>query len=158
VPRRRLAAIAVLSLAGLSAFTVSARGADEVRKDESFLTAETAGVLNMEGGDCFDDPVYDESQGVEVANHQDCASADNQVYGFFQVEGDAFDRAGLAKKGWDGCRVGFTTYWKNAEDSGLDFYPVLPTRVTWEEQEDRTVMCVVYNSHGKLEGAPLPTQ
>jgi hypothetical protein len=152
-----LAVAFALTGAGFGAFAFAAHGDDERRKDETFLTAETVGVTNVEGGDCFSDPAYDETQRTDIVEHQGCEAADNQAYGFFQLDDASFDTAEVARKGWDGCRAGFTSYWEDENASGLAFYPVLPTATSWADYDDRTVMCVVYNPRGQLEGSPLPT-
>ena len=122
-------------------------------KDDLFITAQTPGILDIEGGECFDDPAYSPGAGEPVVLYVPCAQgADNQVYGFVSAPDAAYDRDRLASFAWDRCGRGHTAYWP---ESTLDFYPVLPTAETWADG-DRDVMCVVYDPKGRLPGSVLP--
>jgi hypothetical protein len=157
MPRRVLASL-LIALGVVALVAAFASGDDPVYKDDTFLDAESLGVLHMEGGDCFSDPVWSEADGQDIVEYTGCEpEADNQAYGFFQATDGPWDRERVAAEAEKGCETGFTTYWKSGE-SGLDFYAVLPTERTWTESEDRTVMCVVYNPRGELAGSPLPLQ
>lgn len=122
-------------------------------KDDRFITAQTSGILDIEGGECFTDPVYSPGAGEPVVLYVPCAQgADNQVYGFVHADDGGYDRARLASFAWDRCGRGHAAYWP---ESTLDFYPVLPTAETWADG-DRDVMCVVYDPRGRLPGSVLP--
>ena len=122
-------------------------------KDDLFITAQTSGILDIEGGECFTDPAYSPGAGEPVVLYVPCAQgADNQVYGFVHAADGAYDRDRLASFAWDRCGRGHAAYWP---ESTLDFYPVLPTAETWADG-DRDVMCVVYDPKGRLPGSVLP--
>lgn len=122
-------------------------------KDESFITAETSGILDIEGGECFTDPAYSPGAGEPVVLYTPCTQGgDNQAYGFVHAADGPYDRARLTAFGWERCGRGFTTYWP---ESALDYYPILPTPETWADG-DRDVMCVVYDPAGRLPGSMLP--
>ncbi|MEO3808563.1 hypothetical protein ABGB17_06145 [Sphaerisporangium sp. B11E5] len=125
-----------------------------VTKGDTFLNARTTGVLNIENGECFDDPAYSAGAGEDVVVYRPCAEgAGNQVYGFVHAEDGPWDRPALAAFAWESCGRGFAHYWPG--ETRLDFYPVLPTAETWADG-DRDVMCVVYDPAGRLARSALP--
>jgi hypothetical protein len=127
-----------------------------VVKGDGFITAETPGILNIEGGECFDDPAYDRGANEILVLYRPCEeSADNQAYGFLHAADGPWDQAKLRDFAWDGCRAAFVRRWTSTSVSNLDFYPILPTEETWADG-DRTVMCAVYNPTGRLADSVLP--
>jgi hypothetical protein len=158
---RAMTAARVLTLAavlGACALTFNQAGAVEdlvVDKDERFITAQTSGILDIEGGECFDDPAYLVSAGEKVVRYRPCTEkADNQVYGFKHAADGPWEPATLTRFAWDSCGADFARRWAGAAGR-LDFYPVMPTNETWADG-DRDVMCVVYNPRGKLTNSVLP--
>jgi hypothetical protein len=126
-----------------------------VHKDEHFITAETSGILDIEGAECFDDPAYLASAGEKVVLYKPCTEkADNQSFGFKQAPDGPWDQVSLTRFAWDSCGVDFAGRWPGSAGR-LDFYPVMPTAETWADG-DRDVMCVVYNPRGKLTNSVLP--
>ncbi|OZV77142.1 hypothetical protein CA850_24325 [Micromonospora echinospora] len=151
---RRPAAAAV-SVAALGTLFVSPTPPVLV-KDDRFITAATTGILDIEVTECFDDPAYSRSANEEVVRYRPCGErADNQAYGIVHVPDGPFDPDALATFAWDSCERGFAHYWGSREESGLDYYPIVPTAETWADG-DRDVMCAVYNPQGKLPGSALP--
>ncbi|WP_199442090.1 hypothetical protein [Umezawaea beigongshangensis] len=149
-----LTGVLLLCLAALT--PVAAPPAAPPVKDDAFLTAATTGILDIEGGECFDDPAYLPSAGEPVVLYKPCAEqADNQSYLFAHAEDGPWDRTGLVEFARAGCGAEFTRRWGDRATSGLDFYPVLPTEETWADG-DRDVMCVVHRPGGKLSGSVLP--
>ncbi|WP_433530427.1 hypothetical protein ACQPYA_30465 [Micromonospora sp. CA-263727] len=128
-----------------------------ILKDEHFITAQTPGILDIEGGECFDDPADLPEAGGVVVVYRPCAqTADNQSYGFVHADVDAaWDPAALAAFAWRACRQLFVRTWPDDQARGLRFYPILPTVETWADG-DRDVMCVAYRQGGRLPGSMLP--
>jgi hypothetical protein len=142
----------ILSAVLLGGLTTAAPRPDAVVKDDRFLTAQTPGILNIEAGECFDDPAYDAGFADVLVIYRPCVEgADNQTYGFFQVPDGGWDEARLRMYAWDGCRRAQARRWPGG-DPGVSLYPVLPTPETWADG-DRTVMCVRYRPTGKLSPA-----
>ncbi|MFI7079787.1 hypothetical protein ACIBO1_21030 [Micromonospora sp. NPDC049903] len=141
----------------LGALVGSSAPAAVVIKDEHFISAQTPGVLDIEGGECFDDPVHLPEAGGTVVRYRPCAlTADNQTYGFVHADDDAdWAPAALGEFAWGACRDLFTRTWPDGQDRDLRFYPVLPTEETWAAG-DRDVMCVAYRPGGRLSGSMLP--
>ncbi|MBM7784792.1 hypothetical protein [Tenggerimyces flavus] len=126
-----------------------------VVKDETFLTAETAGVLAIEGGECFTDPAYSKQAKADEVVFTKCEGADNQAFAFFPLTSGSWSSARVAREGLAGCRSRFEKLWTGDQRSDLGFYPVLPTQATWE-YGDHDVMCVVYRPDGPLSASVIP--
>ncbi|TDB94264.1 hypothetical protein E1091_11135 [Micromonospora fluostatini] len=127
-----------------------------VHKDDTFITAQTAGILTIEGGECFTDPAYSSRAGEVVVLYRPCEErADNQSYAFLHAAEGPWDRPALVSFAWDGCGRDFTRRWGSRESSGLDYYPILPTEETWADG-DRDVMCAVYRPGGQLTRSMVP--
>ncbi|GAA5069349.1 hypothetical protein HNP84_008945 [Thermocatellispora tengchongensis] len=125
-------------------------------KTDAFITAETSGILLIEGGECFSDPAYDPGAGEPIVLYTPCAEgADNQSFGFVHVPDGPYDRAALAAFAWRGCGARFAELWGDSKDSSLDYYPIMPTAETWADG-DRDVMCAAYRPSGRLTGSVLP--
>ncbi|MFD7895180.1 hypothetical protein ACFV0C_07350 [Streptomyces sp. NPDC059568] len=147
---------AVPSLLALGTLLVEP-SAVAVHKDDTFITAETSGILLIEGAECFTDPTYSVTADEKVVLYRACREgAANQSYGFLEAEDGAYDRPALADFAWRGCERGFRVHWTSREKSGLDFFPILPTEETWADG-DRDIMCAVYDPHGDLKASVLPT-
>lgn len=120
------------------------------------MDAQTTGVLDIEGGDCFSDPTYSESAAEDIVVYSPCdEGADNQAYHFVHAPDGAWDRDRVAELGWEGCGEEFRSRWVSQEESGLDFFPILPTEQTWADG-DRVIMCAVYDPDGQLTESALP--
>src|SRR5688500_15527682 len=103
-PLARIAGI-LLSAALIGGLVTGASRPDTVVKDDSFLDAETPGVLNIEAGECFDDPAYDIAFADVIVVYRPCVEgAQNQSYGFLQALDGDWDEAALRAFAWDGCR------------------------------------------------------
>ncbi|WP_440063478.1 hypothetical protein [Streptosporangium sp. OZ121] len=125
-------------------------------KDETFVTARTSGILHIEAGECFTDPAYSGEAAEVVVLYTPCHErAANQSYGFVHAPDGEWDPAALSAFAWRSCRRGFDSHWSGESASGLNFYPILPTRETWAGG-DRDVMCVVYSPDGPMDGSALP--
>ena len=150
-----LAVVAVVA----ALLPVAEPAAPAAAKGDAFITAQTAGILTIEGGECFSDPFHSPSAGQVIVIYTPCDKpVDNQAYGFLHADDGRWDRAVLAEFAWTGCARGFAHYWPgDAAGAGtaLDFYPILPTEETWADG-DRDIMCVVYNRVGRLPGSMLP--
>ncbi|MEV0607334.1 hypothetical protein AB0I61_13300 [Polymorphospora rubra] len=125
-------------------------------KGDTFIDAQTAGILDIEGGECFSDPGYLARAGEVVVLYRSCDDgAYNQSYAFLHASDGPWNRPALAAFAWAGCERDFQARWGSREASGLDFYPILPTEETWANG-DRDVMCAVHNPQGALGGSKLP--
>ncbi len=141
--------------AGLALAVLSGCGGT-THKDDTLMDAQTTGVLDIEGGECFSDPTYSEAAAEEVVLYTSCEDgADNQSYHFVHAPDGAWDRDQVAELGWEGCGEEFRNRWISQEESDLDFFPILPTEQTWADG-DRVIMCAVYDPDGQLTESALP--
>ncbi|WP_434743467.1 hypothetical protein [Micromonospora sp. SH-82] len=125
-------------------------------KDDTFVDAQTNGILTIEGGECFTDPAYSTRLGDVVVLYASCEEgADNQSYAFLHAPDGPWDRPGLVEFARAGCGRDFARRWTSREASGLDHYPVLPTEETWADG-DRDVMCVVYRPGERITRSLVP--
>lgn len=84
-------------------------------RGDGFITAQTAGILTIEAGECFSNPFHSRAANEIVVIYTPCDQpVDNQSYGFLHAEEGSWDRAALAAFAWAGCRRGFDTYWPAA--------------------------------------------
>lgn len=148
VPARRpLAVLVLLALAACGG---------PAHKDDTFVDAGVTGLLDIELTECFSDPEYSQLAGEDVVLYLPCdEGADNQSFMFVQAPDGPWDRAAVAELGWDECGRGFEQQWTSQDESGLDYYPILPTPETWADG-DRAVMCAVYDPDGQLQDSVLP--
>ncbi|TDD66423.1 hypothetical protein E1262_21975 [Jiangella aurantiaca] len=125
-------------------------------KDDAFIDAGVTGLLDIELTECFSDPEYSEFAGEDVVVYTPCPDgADNQSYLFVHAPDGPWDRDAVAELGWAECGKGFEQQWTSKDESGLDYYPILPTAETWADG-DRAIMCAVYDPDGRLEDSVLP--
>ncbi|MEO3743460.1 hypothetical protein [Plantactinospora sp. B5E13] len=155
LPSRRWAVAATVgALAAL--FAIEPSVSAPLTKTDTFITAETSGILTIEGGECFTDPAYSARVAEVMVRYQPCEEgADNQSYAFLRAADGPWDRPTLAAYAWQGCGGFFDRRWPDGDRGTLDFYPVLPTAQTWADG-DRTVMCAVYRPGGRLTDSVLP--
>lgn len=74
-------------------------------KGETFITAETGGLLHIEAGECFTDPAYSPEAAEVVVLYTPCEEqAANQSYGFVHAPDGEWDPAALATFAWESCR------------------------------------------------------
>ncbi|MEV0381297.1 hypothetical protein [Nonomuraea sp. NPDC050643] len=124
-------------------------------KTAGFITAETTGILLIEGGECFSDPTYSPGAGERIVLYTPCdGGADNQSYGFTHMPDGPYDRRALTAFGWRSCGERYAGLWGGVRDD-LKYYPIMPTAETWADG-DRDVMCAVYRPTGRLTASALP--
>ncbi|WP_326557098.1 hypothetical protein [Micromonospora sp. NBC_01796] len=152
--RRRWAAVAAVAL--IAVFPKAEPAQPIAVKGDDFISAATTGILNIEGGECFSDPAYSKRSNDVVVIYKECEErADNESYGFVHVADGEWNRPAVAAYGWAECGKDFQRRWGTPEESGLNFFPILPTAETWADG-DRDIMCVVYNPDGKITRNMVP--
>ncbi|MBT8404393.1 MAG: septum formation family protein [Gemmatimonadetes bacterium] len=141
---------------GLLALVVFA--ACDAQRDESGAISEAGdvSVFSIQIGDCFDDA--DDGEVMEVGGIPCSEPHDNEVYALFDLVDDAWpgDEA-VNETAGAGCRERFAAaIGADYEDSILMFYPMTPTQGSWDELDDREVVCVAYHmEQEKLTGSVL---
>ena len=154
------AALVVLSL-GLAACS----SGDEATRDESGAVA-TQGQLDafaVELGDCIQDPTAgaapDEEAEVQSIEAVPCSEPhDGEVYHVFDMpdaEEYPGDDAVLAAVE-EGCKGAFPDFVGKAyEESTLDFLSLQPTEETWNQMDDREIVCIVVDPSGEKKTGSL---
>ena len=111
---------------------------------------EQGNVFDLEEGTCFDDPgVGEEITDVPVI---DCEEPhDNEVYETFAIpDGDYPGDEAVATAADEGCIEAFDDWAGIAyADSRLFASYFAPTQQSWEQLEDREVVCYVYDVDGE---------
>lgn len=106
-------------------------------------------------GECVQDP--DDTAEVGELDKVDCDQAhDNEVIAVFDLSGDAFPGTDdVQAQAQERCVEEFEPYVGSTyEESDLDVYTISPTEETWEEADDREVICAVFPLDGStMEGS-----
>ena len=127
------------------------------RDDTGAIVAEgSVDAFNMRVGDCFDDgSTFDDSEVNSVAGIPCAQPHDNEVYALFDVTQTSFPGEAIAEIAHEGCLARFEGFvGKDYDSSQLDIATLYPSRESWQQQNDREVVCVVYDMDAnKLTGS-----
>jgi len=132
----------------------------EVDRDETGAIVD-AGSLNafqMRVGDCFDDgsAFAEENASIGSVPGVPCANPhDNEVYAVFDISAASFPGDAMADMAHDACLERFEAFvGKDYDSSSLDIATLYPSRDSWNAQNDREVVCAVYDIElAKLTGS-----
>lgn len=127
--------------------------ADEPNRDETGEITETEDVSpnTLQAGDCFNDPEAGSSTQVTELEAVPCDEPhDNEVFHVFDLDDGDFPGADEAKElGLDGCEPEIEAYiGATAQEAGLAIVPLTPTEQSWNDRDDRTVICALYKADG----------
>jgi hypothetical protein len=121
----------------------------------AIVSAGSVGAFEMRVGDCFDDGSSFDDASVDSVPGVPCANPhDNEVYAVFDVTAASFPGDAMAEMAHEGCLARFEAFvGKDYESSSLDIATLYPSRESWNGQNDREVVCAVYNMEAeKLTG------
>lgn len=111
-------------------------------------------------GDCFNNTASfgaDESGEVSSLPGVPCTEPhDNEVFAVFDVDFEAFPGDDvMSERAFQGCLARFEGFVGTVyEDSTLDITAMYPSSESWSIQNDREVVCAVYDmNEGKLTGS-----
>lgn len=116
-------------------------------------------VFSLAVGTCFDDvdAFYEEEGEVASVPVVDCAKPhDNEVYYLFDIQGDEFPGAAQVEQhAIKGCHGAFRDYvGRDYETSRFALTYMTPIKQSWEQQNDREVICFLYDMElAKFEGS-----
>lgn len=130
-------------------------------RDETGAIVDEGSIdaFEMRVGDCFDDgsTFADDNPEVNSVAGIPCSNPhDNEVYAVFDVNATSFpDGDEMARMAFESCKQRFTSFvGKDYESSDLDIATLYPTRDSWNRQNDREVVCAVYDvAAAKLTGS-----
>lgn len=148
--RRNLAFVLLVAALALMA---AACGAGEPTRDDAGEITETEDVApnSLQAGDCFNDPEAGSPTEVTSLEAVPCDEPhDNEVFYVFDLEDGKFPGADEVKEaGLEGCEPEAEAYLgSDPAEAGLTIVPVTPTEQSWDEKDDRTVICALYKSDG----------
>jgi hypothetical protein len=130
----------------------------QAERDETgaIVGGGSVGAFEMRVGDCFDDGSAFSGNEVDSVPGVPCSQPhDNEVYAVFDVTAASFPGDAIAEMAHDGCLARFETFvGKDYESSSLDIATLYPSRESWDGQNDREVVCAVYDMAAeKLTGS-----
>jgi hypothetical protein len=127
------------------------------RDESGAIVAEgSVDAFQMRVGDCFDDGSSFASEGVGSVPGVPCSKPhDNEVYAVFNVSLESYPGDEMAVMAHDGCLERFESFvGRDYESSSLDIATLYPSRESWQQQNDREVVCAVYDVDAeKLAGS-----
>ncbi len=136
-------------------FVVAGCGDDAERDDKGAITTGgEASAFNLKVGDCFDDPDSG-GQIADVAAVPCTDPHDNEVFGLEKnpADGDFPGTEQVNMFGEEKCSALFESYVGTAPaESSLQLATLNPTKDSWEQEEDRTAVCVL-SGEEKLTGS-----
>lgn len=138
----------VLVGGGIAVYNV----AMEADRDGSgaIVDAGNVGAFDLRVGDCFDDASYsfDGNDQITSLPGVPCSDPhDNEVYAVFDVSLDSYpDDEGMWELAMDRCLDRFQPFvGRDYETSSLDILTMYPTPESWEIDNDREVVCAVFD-------------
>lgn len=149
---------AVLAMLAVAALVVALAGCSVLGDDSPSATTVPNGVrlVDIEPGTCFQRPANTDVRTVEQVG---CRKPhDAEAYAVFALPAPADDPfpggAEVQSLAQQGCQDRFADYVGQAyEDSEYYFSAIAPSRKSWEDRNDRRVLCsVIAAGGGQLEG------
>ena len=118
------------------------------------------GAFQMRVGDCFNDsgPSFGDgaSEVTDVPGVPCSQPHDNEVYAVFDVDMPSFPEGdGMADAAFESCLERFEPFvGKDYESSALDIATIYPTKASWNQHNDREVICALFDINStKLMGS-----
>ncbi len=138
----------VLVGAGVAVYNV----AMEADRDSSgaIVDAGNVGAFELRVGDCFDDASYsfDGDDQITSLPGVPCSEPhDNEVYAVFDVNVGSYPEGeGMWELAMNRCVDRFEPFvGRDYESSSLDILTLYPTPESWKLENDREVVCAVYD-------------
>ena len=134
----------------------------EADRDSSgaIVSEGSVGAFQIRVGDCFDDTSSSFAEdGVEITSLPGIPCTDphdNEVFAVFDVNRSTYpDSEAMESLAYDSCLERFEPFvGRDYATSSLDFLSMYPTRSSWNLQNDREVVCAVYDMEAsKLSGS-----
>ncbi|MFE6997740.1 septum formation family protein [Microbacterium sp. NPDC057659] len=165
-----VSSVGALAVVTMLVSTAMISGIKELQGDTSPAPASSSGATppgsevidwwELEVGDCMpsDQPYTDDSGEIVVVPCSEPHS--DEVFHQYEMSQDVYpgDKA-TELEATETCREAFTDFVGTPfEDSELEYYGIWPNEDTWNQDDDRAVQCVVYDTDGDvvtgtLEGA-----
>jgi len=113
----------------------------------AIVDAGSVDAFQMRVGDCFDDgSTFDDDEVNSVPGVPCTSPHDNEVYAVYDVTAQSFPGDAIADMAHEGCLQRFESFvGKDYDSSSLDIATLYPSRESWNGQNDREVVCAVYD-------------
>jgi len=137
-------------IAGIGAVVAAAFGfsmAAERNAAGEITSAGAVGAFEVRVGDCFNDEAFESTEISEIPAVPCSDPHDNQVYAVFDIPGDAWPGdESVEEAAFQGCYERFAgSIGKSYEDSMIDYTAIYPSQGSWNQVDDREVLCVGYH-------------
>jgi len=145
----------ILAAAGVAVAAAIGISSMAQRDDAGQITeAGAVDAFEVRVGDCFDDTAFGAEQISEVPGVPCVDPHDNEVYALFDVQGEWPGDERIEELAYTGCHERFeSAIGKSYEDSVIDYTVIYPSEGSWNEFDDREVICVGYHmEYDKLTG------
>jgi len=122
----------------------------QVERDESGAIVDAGDVdaFEIRLGDCFNDAGSSGAEEISTIDGVPCSEPhDNEVYALVNLTQSSFpgDEA-IETLAFEACLDKFQSFvGKDYESSQLDIFPIYPTRQSWNDLDDREVVCALYD-------------
>ena len=141
---------AIVAVAAVIGITTAA----ERNESGEITAAGSVDAFEIRIGDCFDDEAFESTEISEIGGIPCSEPHDNEVYASFDVTGEWPGDERIEELADEGCLERFAAaIGKSYEESVIAFATIYPTQGSWEQRNDREVLCVGYHMDGeKLTG------
>lgn len=122
----------------------------QVDRDASGAIVDAGDVdaFDIRLGDCFNDAGSSATEEISSIDGVPCSEPhDNEVYALVSLTQSSFPgEEALESIAFDACLEKFESFvGKDYETSSLDIFPIYPTRQSWNDLNDREVVCALYD-------------
>lgn len=139
---RSIAAI----VGGAVAAVIGITAAAERNAAGEITTAGAVDAFEARVGDCFDDEAFETSEISEIPAVPCSEPHDNEIYATYDISGEWPGADRVEELAYEGCLERFArVIGKGYEDSVIDYTAIYPSEGSWEQREDREVLCVGYH-------------
>lgn len=122
---------------------------------ETTVEGETIDILDLDLGDCL--PYLDGEEDLYEVTLVPCEQPhDSEVYFVFSMPEDAGfpGNDALTDEAISRCETAFEEFvGMSYEESELDYWWFVPTKATWNYNDDRAVQCLIFSYDGDVEGS-----
>jgi hypothetical protein len=146
----------ILGIAGAAVAAVIGITSAAQRNDAGEITAAgSVGAFEVQVGDCFNDEAFENTEISEIPAVPCSEPHDNEVYAAFDITGEWPGGERVEELAYKGCLERFMgAIGKGYEDSVIDYTTIYPTEGSWNQRNDREVLCVGYHMEAeKLTGS-----
>lgn len=137
----------ILTAAGVAVAAALGISSMAQRNDAGeIMAAGTVDAFEVRVGDCFDDGAFASEDVSEVPGVPCGDPHDNEVYAAFDVAGEWPGDERMEEMAYEGCYDRFAgAIGKSYEDSVIDYTVIYPSEGSWNQRDDREVLCVGYH-------------